>query len=81
MTNQFRNGEWRPTGKQTDRENSQPSGLPATLLLLRCMSPFIGTKRTASMLSCFRTSARSKTIDNAKYKMLVLAGLGRIKNA
>jgi hypothetical protein len=40
MTNQFRNGEWRPTGKQTDRENSQPSGLPATLLLLRCMSPF-----------------------------------------
>jgi hypothetical protein len=41
MTNQFPNGELRPTGKQTDRENLSTSGLPATPLLLRCMSPFL----------------------------------------
>ena len=41
MTNQFPNGELRPTGKQTDHEDLSTSGLPATPLLLRCMSPFM----------------------------------------
>jgi hypothetical protein len=45
MTNQFPNGELRPTGKQTDRENLSTSGLPATLPLLRCMSPFMARSR------------------------------------
>jgi len=48
MTNQFPNGELRPTGKQTDRENLSTSGLPATPLLLRCMSPFMARLRHAN---------------------------------
>jgi|SRR5580692_6786047 hypothetical protein len=42
--NQFRKREWSRTWKQTDRENSQPPDLPATLLLLRCMSLFSWNK-------------------------------------
>ena len=33
----FRKGKWRPTGMNGSRK----AGLPATLLLLRCMSPFM----------------------------------------
>jgi hypothetical protein len=64
MTNQFPNGELRPTGKQTDRENLSTSGLPATPLLLRCMSPFMARNghRAMSALSPLSEAKRKSDL-------------------